>query len=199
MSVPCIIIPSIVGIISGILGYLIGRMAWNESEGGKASTLKAELDACHSKTKHLSEKMETMEGELMVAKSRNSAASDASSNTLMTAVSPVLDHSKSDQSHGSFDSVKAKMVLGKKVVLDDLKLVEGIGPKIADLFLAAGIKTWKDLSEISIDSAQTILDEAGDRYTIHNPGTWSRQAKMMQEGKWEELKAWQETLDGGKE
>jgi predicted flap endonuclease-1-like 5' DNA nuclease len=187
-STLCIIIPAIVGIICGILGYLIGRMAWNGTEGGKASTLKAELAACHSKTNHLSEKIETLEGELAVSKSRTSAAASSASGTMMTSASS-----------GSFDAAAAKAAIGKKVVQDDLKIIEGIGPKIADLFIAAGIKTWKDLSETSLEKAKSMLDAAGDRYSIHNPGTWARQAKMMHEGKWKELKTWQDTLDGGKE
>jgi predicted flap endonuclease-1-like 5' DNA nuclease len=194
MSIPCIIIPAIVGVICGILGYLMGRMAWNGSEGGKASTLKAELDACHSKTKHLSEKIESLEGALSVSKS-----SAASSSASTKPASPAADKSPSKAAKTLFDAAAAKAAIGKKVVQDDLKIIEGIGPKIADLFIAAGIKTWKDLSETSLEKAQSILKAAGDRYAIHNPGTWSRQAKMMNEGKWGELKAWQVTLDSGKE
>ncbi len=30
------------------------------------------------------------------------------------------------------------------------------------------------------------------------PGTWPEQAKMAAEGKWDELKKWQDELNGGK-
>ena len=30
------------------------------------------------------------------------------------------------------------------------------------------------------------------------PGTWPEQAKMAHEGRWDELKKWQDELDGGK-
>jgi len=33
---------------------------------------------------------------------------------------------------------------------------------------------------------------------MHNPGTWPKQAEMAAEGKWDELKVWQDELDGGK-
>jgi predicted flap endonuclease-1-like 5' DNA nuclease len=171
-------------------------MAWNGTEGGKAAKLKAELDACHSKTKHLSEKVDSLQGELSKAKSASSSTS------AMSAASPISEKQQpasNSANNNSFDAAAAKAVIGKKVVQDDLKIVEGIGPKIADLFIAAGIKTWKDLSETTIDKANEILKNAGERYAIHNPGTWPRQAKLMYEGKWEELKAWQDTLDGGKE
>ena len=95
------------------------------------------------------------------------------------------------------DSVKA--VYGKKVKENDLKIIEGIGPKIEELFKTSGILSWKALSEISVDGCNKILDKAGERYRIHDPGTWPRQAKLAYEGKWQELKTWQEKLDKDKE
>lgn len=99
----------------------------------------------------------------------------------------------------AFDAAAAKAVYGKKIKQDDLTVVEGIGPKISGLFNNFDVKTWKDLSECSLDKCQEVLDSGGERYKIHNPGTWPRQAKLAYEGKWEELKKWQDSLDGGKE
>ena len=59
--------------------------------------------------------------------------------------------------------------------------------------------TWKRLSETSVDRCNKILDKAGDRYRIHNPSTWPKQAKLAYQGKWAKLKKWQDELDGGKE
>jgi large subunit ribosomal protein L17 len=82
--------------------------------------------------------------------------------------------------------------------VDDLKIVEGIGPKIADLFIAKGITTFKQLSETSVETMQAILDEAGPAYKVHNPETWAKQSEMADQGKWDELKAWQDELNAGK-
>lgn len=82
---------------------------------------------------------------------------------------------------------------------DNLKMVEGVGPKIEGLLHDAGIVTFKDLSEASVERIQEILDEAGPRYKTHNPGTWPKQAEMAAEGKWDELKEWQDSLNGGVE
>ena len=87
----------------------------------------------------------------------------------------------------------------KKVNENDLKIIEGIGPKIEELFKTSGILTWKALSETSVDRCREILNKAGERFQIHDPGTWPRQAKLCYEGKWQELKDWQATLDGGRE
>jgi len=94
---------------------------------------------------------------------------------------------------------KITLPSGKKLKLDDLKMVEGIGPKIEGLLNAAGIVTWKDLSNAPEEKVQGILDDAGPRYRMHQPKTWANQAKMADEGKWELLERYQDWLDGGKE
>ena len=81
---------------------------------------------------------------------------------------------------------------------DDLKLIEGIGPKIESLLYEAGIITWGSLAKTTIESLREILDNAGSRYRMHNPATWPAQADLANQGKWKELKDWQEELHGGK-
>ena len=81
---------------------------------------------------------------------------------------------------------------------DDLKKIEGIGPKIEELFHAAGITTFAQLSETATERMEAILTEAGPRFSTHNPGTWAQQAALAAAGKWDELKTWQDELDGGK-
>ena len=85
-----------------------------------------------------------------------------------------------------------------KISKDDLKKIEGVGPKIEALLNDAGINTWRKLSETKKQEIQKILDAAGKRYSIHDPSTWPKQAKMAADGKWDELKKWQDELDGGK-
>lgn len=87
---------------------------------------------------------------------------------------------------------------GVKYKTDDLKIVEGIGPKIADLLIKEGITTWKQLSKTSPETITGILQAAGPNFQIHDPGTWPRQAKLADEGKWDELKKLQDELSAGK-
>jgi large subunit ribosomal protein L27 len=82
---------------------------------------------------------------------------------------------------------------------DDLKKIEGIGPKIAELLNEGGIFTFAELAAAPVERVQEILDAAGARYKIHNPTTWGQQAQLAADGKWDELKAWQDELNGGKE
>lgn len=96
-------------------------------------------------------------------------------------------------------TAKIELPSGKKIKLDDLKVVEGIGPKISDLLNGIGIFTWRELADAPLQKIQDMLDAAGPRYRIHNPGTWSKQAALAADEKWAELEDLQDRLDGGKE
>ncbi|GAB1450684.1 hypothetical protein MASR2M47_07400 [Draconibacterium sp.] len=89
-------------------------------------------------------------------------------------------------------------VAAKKVAKgDDLKKIEGVGPKIAEIFAAAGITTFVELAKADPEKLKEILTEAGAKYAMHNPTTWPQQAQLAADEKWEELKELQEKLDGG--
>lgn len=104
------------------------------------------------------------------------------------------------------DPKAEKVVTPKKVApkkteasaADDLKKIEGVGPKIAGLMNEAGIMTFADLAKAKKADLQKILEDAGSRYKAHDPTTWPQQAKLAADGKWDELKVLQDELDGGK-
>ena len=107
---------------------------------------------------------------------------------------------------GKKDSVVAEEitvaeVIESKVVAegDDLKKIEGIGPKIADLLVEAGITTFAQLAASTPENIQVILEAAGSKYNSHSPATWPTQAQLAADGKWDELKTLQDELDGGRE
>lgn len=81
---------------------------------------------------------------------------------------------------------------------DDLKKIEGVGPKIAEVLTAAGLATFADVAKTSAEDIKKILDEAEGNFGSHDPSTWPDQAKLAADGKWDELKNWQDELDGGK-
>ena len=113
---------------------------------------------------------------------------------------PVKEEApKAEEKAKTSKSEKITLPSGKKVNQDDLKLVEGIGPKIEGLLNDAGIHTWQELADALAEKIQAILDDAGPRYRMHDPTTWARQAKLAAEGKWEELETLQDSLKGGKE
>jgi len=81
---------------------------------------------------------------------------------------------------------------------DDLTKIEGVGPKIAELLNNAGINTFAELAVSSDANVRKILQAAGPRFQMHDPGTWNQQAKLAANGKWDQLKKLQDELDGGK-
>ncbi|HAT66481.1 MAG TPA: 50S ribosomal protein L21 [Flavobacteriaceae bacterium] len=90
----------------------------------------------------------------------------------------------------------AKKAAPKKATgkADDLKKIEGIGPKIAETLTAAGIATYADLAKAKpAKIAEIIADVRGS----HVPDTWPQQAQLAADGKWDELKELQDKLDGG--
>ena len=96
------------------------------------------------------------------------------------------------------DLTGAEAAIGKKIKLDDLKVVEGIGPKIAELCENIGITTWAGLADTPVSTLQSMLDEAGPAFTMQNPGTWPEQAGLLATGKWAAFKELTDRLDGGK-
>ncbi|WP_299366841.1 50S ribosomal protein L21 [Winogradskyella sp.] len=87
---------------------------------------------------------------------------------------------------------EAKKTTGKA---DDLKKIEGIGPKIASTLIEAGITTYADLAKAKPEAISEIIANVRGN---HVTDTWPEQAKLAAEGKWDELKKWQDELDGGK-
>ncbi|WP_047539360.1 hypothetical protein [Methylotenera versatilis] len=80
---------------------------------------------------------------------------------------------------------------------NDLTVVEGIGPKISELFKDNGIKTFAELAVQTVPQLRAILDKGGARYRIANPSTWAKQAALASANKWAELKKLQDELSGG--
>jgi predicted flap endonuclease-1-like 5' DNA nuclease len=81
---------------------------------------------------------------------------------------------------------------------DDLKKIEGIGPKIEELLNTDGIFTFQQVIESTVDRIRGILIAAGPNYAVHDPSTWAEQASLANTAQWEALDSLQEELKGGK-
>jgi predicted flap endonuclease-1-like 5' DNA nuclease len=82
---------------------------------------------------------------------------------------------------------------------DDLKIIEGIGPKIEKLLNDDQIFTFEALAGAEVNHLKDVLRRAGDRYRMHNPKTWPDQAKLAAEGRWDDLDELQVTLIAGRD
>ncbi|WP_299216710.1 hypothetical protein [uncultured Dokdonia sp.] len=191
-NIPCWLIPLLVGLICAILGYVLGRLSGKGDDPSndldlwkrKNASLQADLDACRSKLQIASDS----------PFAASSSASMASSFTAKT-----MDTTPATVTVTPFDATVAKAAFGKAIKENDLTIVEGIGPKISELFHNFDIKTWASLAETSVEKCQEILNSGGKRFEIHRPKNWPLQAKLAAEGKWDKLKKWQDEHNYGKE
>lgn len=189
----CWLIPLLVGVICGILGYLIGRLfRGNNTDNtldldgykNRISKLESDLDACKASKKT------TFSG----GNSTSEATAVASFAAGATAGAGV----ESGAAVATFDGAGAKAAFGKKIKQDDLTVVEGIGPKIKELFHNHDVTTWAGLADCSVDKCKDVLKSGGKRFEMHKPGTWPEQSKLAASGEWQKLKDWQDVLHGGK-
>jgi|KBSSwiStaDraftv2_1062776.scaffolds.fasta_scaffold122968_3 predicted flap endonuclease-1-like 5' DNA nuclease len=113
------------------------------------------------------------------------------------AAEDILEH------HGDWSPVgvipgleDAQTTLGKPVVIDDLKVVEGVGPAVEEVLHGAGISSWTALASSTPQQLRAILDAAGPQYRMHDPATWPQQAVLAIGGHWDALRALQDGLRG---
>jgi len=78
---------------------------------------------------------------------------------------------------------------------DDLKKVEGIGPRIEEILNKHGIYTFEALRKSDRDTLKSYLTNADSRFAEHETESWPHQAGMAEKGQWEELKIYQEFID----
>ncbi|MFN0035106.1 MAG: hypothetical protein ACKVUS_08570 [Saprospiraceae bacterium] len=188
------LIPFLLGWLAARAYYKVGWLRDQVTElTGRVSTLTEEginlrmkLAQAEADSEAKGEQIRKLKNDLMMCESERNAMREQAANT---------DGSKKAAVAAPLAAI---MFADKKWKVDDLKIVEGIGPKIEEMLHAAGIKTWKALSETSTERFVEILDAAGPNFQIHDPSTWAQQAALADQGKWDELKKWQDELDGGK-
>jgi len=170
----------IVLLIAAILGFIIGYLISQYQKRKAVKLLEDQISVLDSKLSSCMKRRNELELEADDLRRKLEEAGSAGPQAL-------------------FDHELAKKVLGKKIAADDLKIIEGIGPKIQEILNDQGIDSWLKLSMANPDEIRSLLiDKGGPRYQIHDPGTWPAQAKLAATGKWQELKEFQDQLLGGK-
>jgi predicted flap endonuclease-1-like 5' DNA nuclease len=139
------------------------------------------------------------------AKSLQKAAHDSKTGDLAKRVAELETQLKASQAQaqqlreGEPTDVKAARAAGFKIGgADDLEVIEGIGPKIAELFHARGVKRFAQLAAMTPAQIQPILDAAGPHFKLADPQTWPEQADLCARNRWATLKALQDVLNAGK-
>jgi predicted flap endonuclease-1-like 5' DNA nuclease len=81
---------------------------------------------------------------------------------------------------------------------DDLKIIEGVGPKIEQLLNDAGIVSYAQMARTPASKVKSILDGAGPRFQMHDPSSWAEQAELARDGKMAQLEKLKAQLTGGR-
>jgi large subunit ribosomal protein L17 len=95
--------------------------------------------------------------------------------------------------------VEAAPMASASTSVDDLTIIEGIGPKAAEVLVAAGIDTFAKLANTAADAVKEILTSSTARVGHLDPTTWAQQSQLAADGNMEELEALKLRLNNGKE
>jgi predicted flap endonuclease-1-like 5' DNA nuclease len=177
-----------------ILGLLLGYAIW--------AKYKREKELLEKRNAELSAKMTALEAQMADCQHEKTARdSEIASlkgrlrerNLQLTTLEASLAAAGKKGASEKKAAKKSPAVPG-----DDLKKIEGIGPKIENILNAGGITSFSDLAKTSTSMIRTLLDAAGGKFNIADPSTWSQQADLAGKGDWAALKALQDQLKGGK-
>ena len=178
-NIACWIWPLLSGLFCALFGYAIGRLKT------KKQAEENNIELWKRKNAQLKVDLENCRAELLMATAAATKASGLGES--QQKVQEVIAR--------PFDAKAAKKAFGKTIRENDLQIIEGIGPKIAELFKAHKITSWEALANTTIKQCAVILKAGGNRFEFHDPSTWPEQAKMAAMGQWEELKIWQDNND----
>jgi predicted flap endonuclease-1-like 5' DNA nuclease len=79
---------------------------------------------------------------------------------------------------------------------DDLTRIAGLGLEIAGHLKGVGITTFAQLASTQPSEIRSFLDGIGG-FSALDTSTWPDQAQLAAAGEWDQLKEWQDQLDGG--
>ena len=207
LGLPCWLLWLLASLLSGLLGYLIGRAQYKPC-CDKVAEAEAEVKKLHAgitdweaKYRELQYKRDELDKDntALRASLNQCEADKAALNAKILSAADTGDASARTLGFADGGTGGGGTDYVALVGQDNLQIIEGIGPKIEGLLHDAGIMTWEDLANAPTEKVQQILDDAGPRYRMHQPTTWAKQARMAADAQWEELVAYQDRLDGGRE
>ena len=80
---------------------------------------------------------------------------------------------------------------------DDLKELAGINAKAEAILNGIGIFRFEQLAQTPVTTVRRVLAEHGPLLFTYDPVTWPGQAGLAADGRWDELRVWQEQMRRG--
>jgi predicted flap endonuclease-1-like 5' DNA nuclease len=91
---------------------------------------------------------------------------------------------------------KTEVIVLNKMTINDLTVIEGIGPKIAQILAKNKVKNFKSLMSTPIEDIKAWLKD--NKLPFIDPTTWATQAELLDAGKMVEFEVLKQELKGGK-
>lgn len=80
---------------------------------------------------------------------------------------------------------------------DDLKEIAGINSKSEAILNGIGISRFMQLAQTPVTTIRRVLAEHGPLLHTYDPATWPGQALLAADGRWDELRSWQDQMRRG--
>jgi predicted flap endonuclease-1-like 5' DNA nuclease len=71
---------------------------------------------------------------------------------------------------------------------DDLGVIQGIGPRTADLLRSNGIDSLLRIAQLAPADLLAVLERGGPSFALADPSTWPEQAALASTNRWPELR-----------
>jgi predicted flap endonuclease-1-like 5' DNA nuclease len=203
----------LIGVIVGwALEWVIDLLFWRRrgrAPGEAGSTLQARLTKAETENRELEAQLNYYRGQekrladCEASLQAKEAELHSLSQQIATAESQVrtLETQLAEARRSAVETVTRAapgIPLEEVVEPDDLRKIEGIGPKIARILNAQGITTFAQLAATDAHRLKQIMAAAGPRFQLADPTNWPAQAQLAAEGDWEGLKKLQDELVGGR-
>ncbi len=180
-----------VALVAWLLWWLWTR---REEEAAKSAAIEIEVEEPPAEAPV--EEAEAEEGEAEEAEVEEAAAAES---TAVEATDEALPAGEVPAEEAEAEAEEEAAAEEPPPPPDDLKVVEGIGPKIESVLQAAGITTYAQLAAADPAHISEVLEASDPRLRrLADPTTWPEQASLAAAGRWDEFEALKETLKGGR-
>jgi len=180
-------------LLPALIGYFWGMLQWGQYKT-KAKKADKELSSASKRIVNLENEInEFRKAYEKVSKEKDRLAASPVNKISEPKSKPAANEGSiaSTESHSPNDIIHAtRKIFGYAIRRNDLKIVDGIDPKIEKILHEVGVHTWGDLERIDINYLTNLLKEAG--YPQVDPRSWAFEGSLARQEKWADLKAFQE-------
>ena len=87
--------------------------------------------------------------------------------------------------------IEEKIVVEKTEVINDLKVIKGIGPVLEKSLNELNVTSYEQISKMTLKNMGLLLTDAGINAKIYDLSGWKAQAKLALKGDMEAVKNWE--------